>query len=440
MKGKLGPEHWLYAAFIVLIPFQSLLSTPFAGVELKLADLAFLLLAIVWLVNVLSRRRPVRLNWFHLLLGAYLLSVTLSTVTAVDPSRSGVRLVGKLYLGLIAFLSFEIVDSMDSLRVASFAWLSASCIVLFLGLIGIAGFYLGISDPTVNLVIHPVYGSLPAGNYPRIEGLFEYPAMFCNFLGITWMLAIACLLNGWVKDRYVWIFGGMLLTVNAFTLTPGLGGIFLSTGILLWRLRAPGIYFGGRTYLISGVMIAVLFLAGASVTLFSYDSGALNSPLSAGEISASHRVKAWKSAFQTFLQFPLLGKGPGVPVAEAMYRDPNGYNQILTDAHNTYLSVLAETGLTGFLTFFALVSWVIMRLFAQGNAALRWVKLCLLLALADSLFYQGFTGSYEDARHLWVVIGLASAAGKRGIFLLDLDAEDQTQTHLGQRNGSVKII
>ena len=35
------------------------------------------------------------------------------------------------------------------------------------------------------------------------------------------------------------------------------------------------------------------------------------------------------------------------------------------------------------------------------------IKFCLILALIDAFFYQSMTGSYEDMRHLWFLLGLA---------------------------------
>ena len=38
------------------------------------------------------------------------------------------------------------------------------------------------------------------------------------------------------------------------------------------------------------------------------------------------------------------------------------------------------------------------------------VAIALAIAWLDAFVYQGLTGSYEDARHLWVLLGLFLAS------------------------------
>jgi hypothetical protein len=45
------------------------------------------------------------------------------------------------------------------------------------------------------------YGSLPPGNYPRVEGTYIYPAMLCNYLTIGMMLTLAAGKLGWIGNR-----------------------------------------------------------------------------------------------------------------------------------------------------------------------------------------------------------------------------------------------
>ena len=435
MSRRLRPEDWLFTLFVFLLPFQSIVPFKVAAFQLQVADLAFVVLLMAWLGRLLSRPSEFRFRWFYLFLAAYLIAVLLSAVGSADLSRSTVKLAGKLYLVLIALVSFSLIDSMHQVRRAFHAWLGGAGVVLTLSGLGIIAFYMGSTDPDINIVVHPIYGSLPAGPYPRIEGLFAYPAMFSNFLGITWMIAIACTLNGWLTERNLCIFGVLLIIVNAFTLTPGIGGIFLSTGILLFLIKKVEAPIAAGSYLAAGIIAAVLFLAAASFTLFSFEQSGVRLPLADGEVRASHRAMAWSTGLQTFLQFPILGKGVGLPVSEAIYTDPNGNNQLLTDAHNTYVSVLAETGLVGAAAFFGMLFFVVLKL-VQSVPKARWVYICLLLALIDAVFYQGLTGSYEDARHLWVVIGIAAAMGSDAFSTEEKSAETSPDPPTGEARSS----
>src|SRR5204863_5809010 len=118
-------------------------------------------------------------------------------------------------------------------------------------------------------------------------------------------------------------------------------------------------------------------------------------------IVPSVRVYAWRSALETFLHRPLFGRGVGMPVANAVFTDPSGEGHLLTDAHNTYLSVLGETGLLGFVSFLSIVCFAAVNLICwkPDSDAEKIIRLCVLLAMLDAFFYQSLIGSYEDMRH-----------------------------------------
>ncbi len=418
MDNKIKPEQWLYVLFVITLPFPTLFQFRFLNVPLQLCDLVFLITAVVWAFAVIIRRAVLRWSWFYLVLAAYASAMVLSTIASDDPTQSSAKLIGKLYLIGIAFLTFNIVSSTTVLYRVLQGWLLAAGIAIVFSLAGIILFYLGFKDPSQNVVLHPVFGSLPSGNYPRIESFFLYPAMFCNFLGVTWMFALLAASADWIKARVFWWFGIGLLIVNAFTLTPGLGGIFLATGLFL-RERIKGQKpLLARSVLAVSLLIGAAFFFAASVTLFSYSSKGSQIPLASGQVEPSHRARAWSTALETFMQHPILGRGVGMPVARSEFTDPSGNRQLLTDAHNTYLSTLGETGLLGFLSFMAIASLVTLSLFRwvpKGNTEMT-IRLCLLLALADAFFYQSLTGSYEDTRHLWLLFGIATAVSHRSSF------------------------
>jgi O-antigen ligase len=415
MEDRIKAEQWLYLLLVFTLPFARLVEFTLFGATLQLADLLFLAAALVWVIAFAARRAKFRWSWFYLCLAAYALACILSTIASDDPQHSAVKLAGKFYLIGVAFLTFNIVTSARMLKQVLRAWILGACIAVLLSLLGIVFFYAGLKDPSQNIVVHYGFGSLPSGNYPRTEGFFSYPAIFCNFLSVTWMFALALRSNEWLSERIFWIFGVALFIVDAFTLTPGLGGLFLATGIFLRNRSQNGAKeFWGRSAQFSGVLIAAIFLFVTSITLFSYDPVATRVPLMDLDISTSVRVRAWSTALQTFTRDPILGRGVGMPVANAEFTDPTGAEHLLTDAHNTYLSVLGETGLVGFLAFMSIIGFVTVSLLKRRpkGGYFEAIRLCLLLAMLDAFFYQSLTGSYEDTRHLWVLFGMAAAFGR----------------------------
>jgi len=125
----------------------------------------------------------------------------------------------------------------------------------------------------------------------------------------------------------------------------------------------------------------------------------------------SSRLQTWSGAWQTFRSHPWLGVGPGVDVTHVRYVNASGAVEQLTDAHNTWLSILAQQGALGLVTFLILTAWLVLPL---GNAdALptrnRWLFSGLAFAFAYGVLYPGLSGSFEDTRHVWVLLGLLAA-------------------------------
>jgi O-antigen ligase len=162
----------------------------------------------------------------------------------------------------------------------------------------------------------------------------------------------------------------------------------------------------------AGICVAACFFIAASVTMFAYEPNATAIPIINGSVSPSHRAIAWKTSFETFLEDPVFGRGIGMPVAYSKFIDPSGGGQILTDAHNTYLSLLAESGILGFAAFMSIIAFLTFGLIKMrgDEGPAKYVRLFFLLALFDAFFYQSLTGSYEDSRHLWAFFGYAAAA------------------------------
>ncbi len=395
----------MFLLLITTLPFQTILQFRVANTAIQFSDLIVPVAGLAWL---LDRRRDRAWPVFYTLLGTFILVMTLSALFSVDPGTSVVKLSGKILLAAIAFLAFNFVRS-EGLEPLVRAWTAAALTVLISCVIGIAAFYAGFRNPETNLVLHPIFGSLPAGNYPRIEGFSMFPAILCNYLSVSWWLAMIGGATLWVRAGILSMFRPLLILANIFTFTPGLGGFLLSNGIFIGRkLRHPIL---GHLAMSASVLGALVVLAASMLSLFAFTPNGVQMPILNGEFIASHRVAAWGSALETFSRHPIFGVGIGMPTSSAVYMDPNGNRQLLADAHNTCINVLAESGVLGFLAFFAIVFWSGCQLIRTAGVDRKksLIRLCLGLAMVDAFFFQGLTGSYEDQRHIWALLGFVAA-------------------------------
>jgi putative inorganic carbon (hco3(-)) transporter len=146
-----------------------------------------------------------------------------------------------------------------------------------------------------------------------------------------------------------------------------------------------------------------------------------------GQVDSALRGRQTENlaAFNTFLDHPIIGVGPGVYFTEYSQRYANELNlRYLASerrAHSLYLETAADTGALGLLAFLAMVGATLYHL---RRAATHWRRRRPDHALlADSFFFAllGYLGtalflhlSYQ--RYFWVVLALANcviwAAGR----------------------------
>lgn len=354
----------LLLGYIVGLPWMDFPRLP---QKLILADLLFLVLAPVAVGLALYRRRPVGPWLYYLVLAGYAGAAALSALTSDEPSVSMRALPKVLYLmGLAAVCRIVLFDR-ERLKLAIGAVLVAGAEAAGSALLGAFSFYLGWSELAGNpLLSH--YGSMPPGNYPRVNGLFSNANLLCNFLIIP--VSLAALLG--LRKLVAFLVSGAF-----FTFSPGLGAIALVLSRRPWA-----------------VAIALFILV---INLFSAAA------LVQGKLLPSARVICWKEGLRTFKRQPVLGKGLGVTTVMVPNVLPSGARQLLLDPHNSFVSVAAQMGLAGLTSFVALLGFM---LWGNRDPTSR----VLAMALAGCWLYQGLTGSLEDSRHAWLLIGMLEAS------------------------------
>jgi O-antigen ligase len=135
---------------------------------------------------------------------------------------------------------------------------------------------------------------------------------------------------------------------------------------------------------------------GTASTLTEGDQGAL-----------SGRWSIWVESSQVFMERPVEGVGTdGHRAAVAHLRTQrSAYKKAEKEAHNTYISILVETGLVGFTLFACVVVCLYRRVRSRTGWELHyWTAQVAVLAIgAMSL-------SLEDSKSVWIVTSLAVAS------------------------------
>jgi putative inorganic carbon (hco3(-)) transporter len=403
----------LTAAFLVLI-----FSLGFAQPEilvrglpsLTLTEFAFCATAAIFLAALVMRRVEMRFDAIYILFAIYALGLLLSAVLSDNPRLSLVKLAGEVYLLALAVLTINVVRTDAMLKKVVLVWIAASCCVALVGVLTVACFYLGVSNLITEIGLHH-YGSLPPGNYPRLQSTFLRPAMLCNYMTVSLLMLLAARREGWIgRALFVAIAAAFSVTI-LFTVTPGIGGVLL--GLALWFglvLKENGRATASKLVIASGALAAAAFLVVSAFTVFAAPASPFTFSIGGVRIDATQRLLTWYGAVQTFLEHPIFGKGLGLAVAEVFYIPPSGQQQLLVDAHNALLNVAGQAGLFGAIPLVLICIAVVRRTLpfrlAPGNS----LHIALGIAFISAFIIQGLVGSFENARHLWVLIGLIIAS------------------------------
>ena len=396
-----------FLVYVVALPLVQLFSFRIGGLQVLFADLLFLGTTILWLPAIALGQAKFRWSRLYLFVGLFVAAMALSAVFSTNPRLSGIKLLGVCYLATVAVLTFNLCCEPGFVRKV----LTAFVVGLVLTAVGVVAAVFGYySDWEITRPLLSHIGSLPAGNYPRVRSFFENANMACNFLNVALTAALAMLGTG----RLTYPIGigiaaaGYLAAL--FTISPGLGGICLSVGVFVWGIGRIKRSTAANTVLVGSIALAIIFLVSTIVSpAWLLNSGSQNEP------KYSVRVMVWMDAIKRAGEYPVLGRGTGTNAADLSYVTVSGQPQYLTDAHNAWLNILGQSGLVGLVAFTLLCwyLWSISRfrfdLLSKDNVLL----LALSTGLLGSFFYQNIAGSFEDARHLWVWIGIIAAVHRQ---------------------------
>jgi O-antigen ligase len=404
-------------AFVVLV-FSLGFMQPFLflfGQRIHFTDFIFLLVFGLWIASLIFKQTVFRGSRFYLPLAIYLFAFVCSTIFSVNPKLSAVKLLGEIYLIGLAVLSFNLIDTVEKLKKVFQVWLSATAIAGFVSLLTFVLFYID-RDNSLLLSTLSHYGTLPPGNYPRITATFINPNMLCNYLSISFLILFASIKLKWINHTLTLVLLVLLSFASAFTISPNLGGIFLCAGLWFWLIfkEKKKLNFA-RLFLVGGILSALLFFFATVVTPIPTETSPfyINVPLLEKRLDPSSRVLAWQSSLQTLMGNPIFGKGVGTDAAHAKYLNPSGRMETLLDAHQMWLNVAGQTGVFGFFALCYLCVFLFRRAIDFSFASQKFIlQTALGIAFLSAFLYQGLTGSYEDARHLWVLIGLLASVSE----------------------------
>jgi putative inorganic carbon (HCO3(-)) transporter len=206
----------------------------------------------------------------------------------------------------------------------------------------------------------------------------------------------------------------LVLAGIALLLTQSRGGLLAFVAILLMH-----VYFSARDRKTRvqrvALVLLICLLAAAVAGLFFQRLGEVD------DFTAVSRLAIWGGAFTVFAQSPLLGTGFGNlrSLMGGLLNLPDGWTG---DAHNLYLELFAETGLTGFLVFGSLIVLALRTALRQfrktQNDFSRMIALAVFAAICGVLVHGTvdylFHTTPQATALFFLVLGLLSAQASTG--------------------------
>lgn len=407
-------DNFLWFSFLLLV-FSAALMQPFfnyTNLRFSSTDFVFPFVFLLFIISILFRFKRFRWHQFYWFLLFYFLSMLISAFFSTNPKQSFVKLTGELYLLILPILTINLVMNSERLKKFLEIWLYGTILTIFVGIFSLLLFYIQKDNWLLTYTTYG-FGAVPVGNYPRLASTFISASMFCNYLNVSLCFLFAAKILQIFRPVVFWILLISLTICAIFTISAGLGGIFLAFSIWIWILCKENNKSFARLSLFGGITVSILFLLVNFIALQPHPTAPFTFNLLGQTFYPSSRLMIWTDVFKTISNNFVNGVGLGQEVCRVIFENTNGSKAYLTDAHNIFLSVFAQNGIFGFLSFSVLIFYIIKTNFFHldfGNKKTSDIFYLIAAAFVCSFLYQGLTGSFEDARHLWISVGFIFSA------------------------------
>jgi O-antigen ligase len=225
-------------------------------------------------------------------------------------------------------------------------------------------------------------------------------------LTLALSLAFSYYLSTRSRGTMAWVYRAqMVLALLTILLSASRTGFLTSClAALILPLSFPYLRRAERKWIACGAAVAIL-AAVAMIPATSWKRlSTIGSEVSSGSLNS--RSMIWRAGLVSFRQHPVAGVGGGAfpRSVEPMLGFPKGWSIV---AHNTFFSVLVETGVVGFTLFSALLLSLLLAVRRmQGLKRVMWAVTLLVWGVGVS------TLSWEIQKPTWLIFALILAEGR----------------------------
>jgi len=364
---------WLSLFMIFVIPWENSIDIEGVGTVSRTIGLV---VAVFWMATIIVTGKFRKPHSFHLAIYLFIVWNIASTFWSFDVAATLDRLQTYIQLLFMIFILWDLYNTPGDLRAGLQAY--------------VLGAYVAFGSTFVNYL---------TGNE---ESFLRYAAtgFNANDLGpilalgipIAWYLAITGGNNSKLANA--------LKVVNYAYIPAGILGILLSgtRGAMIAALPAIVFILSTLTRLrfrtrvmIFIALIGTLFALQTVVPQYSIERLATTGA-SISELDLDGRVNIWRQGIKVFSEHPLLGVG------SSAFRTAVGIEKV---AHNTFISVLVEVGIIGWVLFGIILAITFYQAIHQPKLTARfWLTVLLVWALTASFM------TWEQRKQTWLILSL----------------------------------
>jgi len=364
--------------FIFLLPWEGAVRLPGGGTFARFTGLA---VGAFWFATVLVTGRMRKLGPFQIMVAIFVLWNAFSVFWSESPYRSFAHAKTWGQMLLLVLILWDLYTTRSALLAGLQAY--------------ILGAYVAVGSAVYNYFNGQVYYS----NNQRFSAGETNPDGFGFIMALG--IPLAWYLAGSINASGI---GRVLRVINYIYIPAALLGIALSGTRTALLASVVGMAFGlasltrlrlaGRIAIFVLLASIILFLLPYVQTLKSFQRlGTTGTELTSGDLN--NRTNNWSEGLASFVEHPLLGVGSN------MYRSINSLAKTAEGkvSHNSYLSVLVELGLIGFVIFAIILAIAFIQAWRQP----KWQSWFWLTVL--SVWSLGaFTLTWEARKSTWLFL------------------------------------
>lgn len=371
--------YWLSLLMIFLIPWEGIVVLPDLGTASRLVGLMTLA---TWLLALIIGERVRKITPFHVFVFLFYGWNAITILWSLDVDATLARIFIYARMSGLVLLIWDLYDSPAAVRQ------------------GLQFYILGSFAPVISIIHNFITGNqISYGRYSAASDNANTTGIVIAFMiPVAWHLALSA--DPERKTRW-------LQLVNYAYIPTGLFAIALTGTRFAMIMTLPALVFGlgAFTQLKLGARIVIFLLLAVALTslptLLPESSlerlGSVRTEITQGDLSG--RTILWQNGFDLWADEPLLGIGSAAfpQAVEPLY----GRRRHL---HNSYLAILAETGLIGFLLFGLLLTSAVAQIRYLPKWDRRfWITMLVVWGLGNLIL------TWEYTKSTWLLLTLLAA-------------------------------